>query len=280
MRYLITGANGQLGREFSKALKIKEEEFFTFSREELDIRDFKKIIDVFTQLKPKIVINCSAYNQVDRAEEEFDKALAVNSTGVANLALACRIIGALLIHYSTDYVFDGENKGLYTEEVLPNPINKYGLSKYLGEKQIESILDDYLIFRTSWVYGDGTQNFHYKLNQWVSNLGYLRVAADEFSVPTSTKTIVEITLKAVKKGLLGLFHLVNSGCASRYEWAKEYLSLQRINKFIYPAKQADFNLRAKRPYFSAMSNESISCALNITIPEWKEELKNFLGGVR
>lgn len=278
MKYLITGAKGQLGREFVRALESKGEKFLALSREELDIRDFKKITEVITQFRPYVVINCSAYNKVDKAEEEFEEALAVNSTGVANLAIACRTVGALLIHYSSDYVFDGEKQGLYNEEDKIAPINKYGLSKYLGERQIENILDEYLIFRTSWVYGEGTQNFLYKLNKWTNAQEYLKIASDEFSVPTSTRRIVEITLKAVKKETRGLFHLVNSGYASRYEWAKEYCKLRGISKFIYPAKQADFALKAKRPFFSAMSNEKISRMIGITIPDWREELKNFLGG--
>jgi len=278
MKYLITGAKGQLGREFVRALETLGAEFLALSREDLDIRDFQKVIDIFRQFKPQVVINCSAYNQVDKAEDEFDKALTVNCIGVSNLAIACRETGAFLVHYSTDYVFDGEKQGLYIENDKPNPLSKYALSKYLGERQIEAVLENYLIFRTSWVYGEGTQNFLYKLTQWIQSQDYLKIACDEFSVPTSTKIIVDVTLKALKSGLKGLFHLVCSGYASRYEWAKEYIRLKKIEKFIYPVSQAEFSLPAKRPRFSAMSNKKISKALNITIPLWNEELKRFVWG--
>ncbi len=230
MKCLITGAKGQLGREFVRALENLKAEFLALGREELDIRDFHKVLDIFKQFKPQVVINCSAYNQVDKAEDEFDKALSVNCIGVSNLATACRETGAFLVHYSTDYVFDGEKKGLYTEDDTPNPLSKYALSKYLGEKQIEAVLENYLIFRTSWVYGEGTQNFLYKLTQWINTQEYLKIACDEFSVPTSTKIIVDVTLKALKKGFKGLFHLVCSGYASRYEWAKEYLKIKGLKK--------------------------------------------------
>lgn len=277
MKYLITGALGQLGREFVKFLKNSGEEVLAFGREELDIRDFSKVLDTFKRLRPQVVINCSAYNQVDRAEEEFEEALSVNCTGVLNLAIACKETKALLIHYSTDYVFDGEKQGLYVEDDKPNPLSKYALSKYLGEKEIKTILEDYLIFRTSWVYGEGKQNFLYKLSQWAMKEEYLRIACDEFSVPTSTKTIVEITIRAFRQGLMGLYHLVNSGYASRYEWAKEYFKLKGIKRFIYPAYQSEFRLPARRPRFSAMSNEKISNLLDITIPYWNEDLKIFAG---
>ncbi len=145
----------------------------------------------------------------------------------------------------------------------------------MGEELVKQVLEDYLILRVSWVYGEGTQNFLYKLEEWAKKQEVLKVVVDEFSVPTSTKTIVEVTLKAIDAGLTGPYHLTNSGYASRYEWAKEYFKLKGINKLIYPALQADFNLPAKRPKWSVMSNEKISKALGITIREWKEELKSF-----
>jgi len=276
MKYLITGANGQLGRQFVNTLKSAGAHFLALSRQELDITDFEKVLATVEQFKPEVVINCAAYNHVDKAEEDFDSALKVNCIGVSNLAVACRQIKALLIHYSTDYVFDGHKQELYTEEDNPNPLNKYALSKYLGEKQVIAISERYIIFRTSWVYGEGTQNFLYKLEQWAKSHDYLRIACDEFSVPTSTRTIVEITLKAIDKGLTGLYHLVNSGYASRYEWAKEFFRIKGINKFIYPAYQHEFNLPAKRPRWSAMSNDRISKELGIEIKDWKEEMREFL----
>lgn len=280
MRYLIIGARGQLGREFIKTFERAGENFLALSREELDIREREKLRNVIDNFKPEVVINCSAYNQVDRAEEEFEEALSVNALAVANLAFECRQRRILLIHYSTDYVFDGLKRSLYTEEDRANPINRYGLSKYLGERNIQALLDEYLLFRTSWVYGEGANNFLCKLSQWAKEQEYLKVSIDEFSVPTSTRTIVEITLKAVKRELRGLFHLVNSGYASRYEWAKEYLREMGLEKFIYPVMQEEFRLPARRPYFSAMSNHRISKALGIEIPDWKEELKRFLGGLK
>ena len=274
-KFLITGAKGQLAREFVKELTNRGLEFTALTKEELDISDNNKVFKVIKEVKPNIVINCAAYNLVDKAESFPAEAIAVNTLGVANLAFACADVKAILVHYSTDYVFDGTKVGFYTEDDQTNPLNEYGKSKLFGEFFIQKVLENYLIFRVSWVYGEGTQNFLYKLEEWTKKQGVLKVAVDEFSVPTSTKTIVEVTLKAIDAGLSGLYHLTNSGYASRYEWTKEYFKLKGINKLIYPAFQADFNLPAKRPKWSVMSNEKISKALGITIRDWKEDLKSF-----
>ena len=274
-KVLITGARGQLGKEFVKVLSSKGIDFVALERKDLDVTNFEKVYKTLKEINPSVVINCSAYNQVDLAETEILKAFSTNAVGPYNLAIACREINAKLIHYFTDYVFDGIKKGLYTEEDSPNPLNQYARSKLLGEELVKQVLDNYLILRVSWVYGEGTQNFLYKLEEWAKKQEVLKVVVDEFSVPTSTKTIVEVTLKAIDAGLTGLYHLTNSGYASRYEWAKEYFKLKGINKLVYPALQADFNLPAKRPKWSVMSNEKISRALGITIRDWKEDLKSF-----
>jgi len=276
MKILITGAKGQLGQEFVKKLQRENKKFLALPRDKLDISNLKQVLQVFEEYKPDVVINCSAYNLVDRAEEEREIAYKTNAIGPKNLAFACQKYNTFLIHYSTDYVFDGKKETLYTEEDIPNPLSEYAKSKYLGEVFLKEETDRYLIFRVSWVYGEGKQNFIYKLLQWAQAQDYLKIACDEFSVPTSTRTIVEITLKAINAGLTGLYHLVNSDYASRYEWAKEVFRIKGIKKFIYPAYQADFNLPAKRPRFSAMSNEKICKNLGIKIKNWKEELREVL----
>ncbi len=276
MKILITGAKGQLGREFVKRLKKENKNFLALGRDKLDVGNLKQVLQVFEEYKPEVVINCSAYNFVDKAEREKEIAYKTNAIGPRNLAFACEKCKAFLVHYSTDYVFDGEKEGLYSEEDQPNPLNEYAKSKYFGELFLKEETERYLIFRVSWVYGEGKQNFVYKLMQMVKSQDYLRIACDEFSVPTSTRAIVEVTLKAISAGLTGLYHLVNTGYASRYEWAREVLRIKGIKKFIYPAYQGDFNLTAKRPRFSAMSNKKICKELEIEIKEWKEKLLCFL----
>ncbi|ODA43932.1 dTDP-4-dehydrorhamnose reductase [Thermodesulfovibrio sp. N1] len=275
MKLIITGAQGQLGREFIANLQEKGFDFIAFSKKELDVSNFVMVYQTIKAVKPDVIINCSAYNHVDLAEKERYLAHKVNSIGVYNLTIVASEVKAKLIHYSTDYVFDGTKQGFYTEEDDPNPLNEYAKSKLYGETLLQDFLDNYLIFRTSWVYGAGTQNFLYKLEQWAKDHEIIKIVVDEFSVPTSTRTIVEVTLKALDMGLNGLYHLTNSGFASRYEWAKEYFTLKGIKKLIYPALQADFNLPAKRPKWSVMSNEKLSKILGTDIPDWKGELKEF-----
>ena len=269
-KVLITGAGGQLGKEFVKVLSSKGVDFVALKRKDLDITNFEKVYKTLKEINPSIVINCSAYNQVDLAETEILQAFSTNAIGPYNLAITCREINAKLIHYSTDYVFDGTKQGLYTEEDKPNPLSQYARSKLLGEELVKQVLENYLIFRVSWVYGEGKQNFIYKLLQWAKEREDLQIAFNEVSVPTYTGFIVEKTLKALKKDLAGLYHLVPKGYASRYEWAKLALKLLGINKILIPVQKEIFNLPAKRPDFSAMGCEKIEKALGEEFEEWDE----------
>jgi len=269
MKYLILGKNGQLGKAFLNALQ--NEDILGLDKEDCDISDFDRLKEIFDSYRPDIVLNCSAYNFVDKAETDFPSAYKTNAYGVKNLAYLCKQYNAYFITYSTDYVFDGTKEGLYKEEDTPNPINEYGKSKLSGEIwTLEEGLEKCLIFRTSWVYGDGTQNFVYKLLNWAKNNDILKIAIDEFSVPTPTDFLVEKTLKAIDKNLSGLYHLVPNGYASRYEWAKLILKVYGIKKIIIPVSKEVFNLPARRPDFSALDSSKIQKDLNENFEEWND----------
>ncbi|BBB33411.1 dTDP-4-dehydrorhamnose reductase [Thermotomaculum hydrothermale] len=275
-KIIITGKNGQLAKEFIKLLSLKNINFFAFDKKQLDISDFNKVNTVLKEINPDFVINCAAYNFVDKAEEERKKAYSVNTIGVENLAKVCRGIKCKIVHYSTDYVFDGNKKALYIEKDIPNPLNYYGKTKLEGEKKIKEICENFLIFRVSWVYGEGGNNFVAKFLNWAKKNKNLKVSENEVSIPTYAKTIAKKSLKAIEEGLTGLFHLTNSGYASRYQWAlkiKEYLNLSNN---IEPVNSSIFNLKAKRPEFSAMDNSFISKSLGIDIPQWDKDLKKYL----
>jgi dTDP-4-dehydrorhamnose reductase len=204
-------------------------------------------------------------------------AFAVNATGPRYLAQAAAKHKAVLVHFGSDYVFDGlKEQGLYNEDDATNPLNEYGKSKLAGERHVLDELDQCLILRLSWVFGPGKQNFIYKLNQWAKNNEYLRVACDEFSVPTFSETVVDVTLKALDRGLTGRHHLTNSGFCSRYEWAKLILRSLGVEKFIRPVTMDSFQLPAKRPQFSAMSNDRIARLLDLSIPAWDEGVRSYL----
>jgi dTDP-4-dehydrorhamnose reductase len=274
-KFLVIGKNGQLGKEFVKHFSKTSTDYIALGHSEIDISDLDNVIEVINQIKPEIIINTSAYNQVDLAEKDYEIAFKTNSFGIHNLVRASNQNKSLLVHYGTDYIFDGtKNDGLYTELDNPNPLSQYARSKYMGE----SFLNDYskhLLFRVSWVFGDGEQNFIYKFKQWSKNK-IMKISGDEVSVPTSTKTIVDITLKSINQDLRGLYHLTNTGYCSRYEYAKFITNTLKLNNIIYPVNMNSFNLPAERPTFSAMDNSKIQKILNIDIESWQDAVKDFL----
>jgi len=277
MKYLITGKNGQLAQAFIKRFEKQPIDFSAPDESQFNITSQKTVADVVATWKPDIILNCAAYNLVDKAEQDRDAAFAVNASGPGILAQASAKQNAILVHFGSDYVFDGlKENGLYTEDDAVNPLNEYGRSKLLGEQQVVQECEKYLILRLSWVFGAGKQNFIYKLAVWAESSEYLKIACDEFSVPTYTDTVVDFTLKALEQGVTGQYHLTNSGFCSRYEWAKLILNNLGITKFVRPVTMDSFNLPAMRPKFSAMSNGKLSSLLNTRIPTWEESVRSFL----
>lgn len=277
MKYLITGKNGQLAHAFIERFEKLGIDYSAPEESKLDITDGNLVAHAVASYKPDIIINCAAYNLVDGAEQEKDKAFEINAKGPQHLARAAEQRKAMIVHFGSDYVFDGLKENcLYTEDDCVNPQNEYGKSKLSGEKLVAQECEHHLILRLSWVFGSGKQNFIYKLRTWTETNEYMKIACDEFSVPTYTETVVDGTLRAIEQGLRGLFHLTNSGFCSRYEWAKLILATLGINKFIRPVPMDSFNLPAKRPRFSAMSNRKIADRLNIQIPDWEESVRSFL----
>jgi len=277
MKYLITGRNGQLARAFTRKFEAHSTDFSAPDESRLDITDSANVMEAVAAYKPDVIINCAAYNLVDKAEQEREKVFAVNEAGPKNLARAAGKHKAVLVHFGSDYVFDGtKENGLYTEEDPPHPLNEYGKSKLSGEDLAGETDGNFLVFRLSWVYGDGQQNFIYKLTEWAKRSEYLKIACDEFSVPTAADTAVDITLRSLDAGLRGLYHLTNTGFCSRYEWATFITKQLGIQKFIRPVSMDIFDLPAKRPKFSAMSNARLSAVLKVDIPSWERALEAFL----
>lgn len=280
MIFIITGAQGQLAREFQKTLKKLDHTVTAFDREGLDISDSHVVNDKITEHNPDVVINCASYNLVDKAEEDFDTACGVNATGVRHLAVACKKSNILLVHYSTDYVFDGTKEDFYTEEDEPNPVSKYGESKLQGEQLLKQEADNFLLFRVSWVFGEGKSNFLHRLSEWARKNRTLKIVSDQVSVPTYTEDIVNVTMFALNKGLRGMYHLTNSGYASRYEFARYYIEQMEMDNLVMPVTSDYFPSPAKRPYFSAMSNRKLSQALNVDIPDWKLGIERYVKNIQ
>ncbi len=276
MKFLVTGSSGQLAGSFISRFQRMDIPCVAPPEGELDITDPSCVENALINESPDVVINCAAYNNVESAETQPAPAYAVNSDGVGNLAEACRSQGRFLIHYGTDYVFDGTAKSAYTEDDTTAPLNEYGKSKLAGEEALRSSGCDHLLLRVSWVYGNGEQNFLHKMQTWAEGRTSLQVVTDQVSIPTYCEDIALYTLKALDRGLQGLYHLTNTGFASRYDVATLFFQLCSNAIELLPADSSTFSSPVQRPVFSAMSNARLTEALGEPIPTWQDALGRFV----
>lgn len=279
MKYMITGSKGQLGYAFQQILKNNENnEIFLVDIEELDITNLGAVRNTVNETKPDILINCAAYNAVDKAEEDWETAYMVNGIGPRNLAIVCKENDTPLVHYSSDYVFDGQKGTPFSIADEPNPINQYGKSKLLGERFVQSLCYKYLLIRTSWVFGPGGKpgcNFVDKVLNWAEKNNHLKIVDDQISSPTYTFDLAEATLTLLGQSNWGLYHITNSGRCSRYEWAKVILETIGWKGVIDTAKSSDFPSPAHRPEISLMYHFPLPKLL-FQIPSWQESTEKFL----
>ncbi|MEX0660859.1 MAG: dTDP-4-dehydrorhamnose reductase [Balneolaceae bacterium] len=263
MRFLITGAKGQLGREWMKFLKDSDHEIFGFGSKELDITDVKNVQAIFKQVNPDLVINCAAYTKVDQAEEEPEIAFKVNEIGVMNLSAACGIFGAKLVHYSTDYVFSGnadDNKiypNGYPEDVNPDPINVYGKSKRAGEEAIEKQNSDGLILRVSWLCGQYGNNFVKTMLRLGKEKSELNVVDDQFGSPTFCFDVVEKTMGLINQEKNGYFHISSEGSITWFQLAEKIFEMSDDSPRLNPVPSTAFASKAKRPAFSYLNTHKL-----------------------
>jgi len=275
MRALITGSSGQLACAFASRFRLDGTCFLAPPEVQLDITDPASVESAVSVFRPDVILNCAAYNNVDAAEQSPSPAFAVNRDAVAILASAARRHGARLVHYGTDYVFDGAAAAPYHEEDATAPLNVYGQSKLEGEQAALDAGPGCLLLRVSWVFGDGVQNFFFKLREWSQARQTLRVVWDQLSVPTYTEDIVTLTLRALDRGLEGRWHLTNSGYASRYETARFFLKCLKKDCFVIPVSSDAFPSPARRPFCSVMSNRRLAAALHADIPPWEDAVERF-----
>lgn len=284
MRILLLGKNGQLGWELQRCLQPLGE-VVAVDYPEIDLGAPGSLRPLIQQLNPQILLNATAYTAVDRAETEPDLAMQINAIAPAIMAEACLARDCILIHYSTDYVFDGTKGSPYTEDDVPHPLNQYGYSKWKGEQAIQEVGGLYLIFRTAWVYSLRGDSFVRKVLQWSRQQETLRVVDDQISNPTWARMLAEITSLLLARYSVdelaeskGLYHLAGDGCCSRYDWAKAILELEpspadQIARQILPASSADFPTPAQRPLLSALNCERFVSVFSLRLPPWKEALK-------
>lgn len=282
MRILVTGANGQLGMTFRAiAPKHPEHEFFFCTSKELDVTDPNSVEAVIQNYTPEVVINCAAYTAVDRAEEEPEKAYAVNADGVKNLVDACQKISAALIHFSTDYVFDGRKNKPYTEIDEPNPINIYGKSKLAGEKHVLSSDLKATVIRTSWVYSEFGNNFVQTMLRLGRERKSLNVVNDQFGSPTYARdlAVASLIVAQYSKRFISppsLYHFSNDGVISWFDFASEIMILAKSKCEICPISSNLFPQLAERPSFSVLKKSKFIEDFNLKTTNWKESLMKMI----
>jgi len=275
MKYLIAGASGQLAKAFISRFEEKGMAFAAPPESAFDITCAAAVEAVFAAAKPDVIINCAAYNAVDAAELDPAPAYRINADAVTTLSAAAARHNAAIVHYGSDYVFDGQTETPYGETDATAPLNAYGESKLAGERAALGGAAESLVLRLSWVYGNGNQNFFHKMLQWAEGRNVLKVVWDQLSVPTYAEDIVTYTLAALEKNLRGLYHLTNTGYASRYEVARHFLKCRGNDITVIPVSSDTFPSPVKRPFFSAMSNAKLTAALLQSIPTWENAVERF-----
>jgi dTDP-4-dehydrorhamnose reductase len=286
MHILLLGKTGQLGWELHRALAPLGE-LSSLDYPEIDLAKPDDLCSAIQLQKPQVLINATAYTQVDRAESEPDIAMQVNASAPGALAECARSIGAVFIHYSTDYVFDGAKGSPYREDDPPNPLSVYGRSKLAGEQAVAALDGSYLILRTSWVYSLRRESFVNKVLGWARQHPVMRVVADQIGSPTWARMLAEATAMLLAQGSphiqgwvrerRGLYHLAGSGAASRFEWARAILDQDpdrnsQICRELLPAKTSDFPTPAARPLYSALDCSRFTAVFGLQLPPWQAAL--------
>jgi dTDP-4-dehydrorhamnose reductase len=282
MKVLLTGARGQLATEVARGWAGRAE-VVALDAAALDVTRLGDVRAQVRSIGPAAVVNCAAYNAVDRAEDDFAAACLVNGIGPRNLAIAAEEQGVPLVHFGTDYVFDGEKDTPYTIADAPRPLSRYGESKLLGESMVRTLCRRHLVIRLSWVFGAGGDSFPRKLVAWSAGKRQLRVVTDQVSCPTYTVDAAELIWKLRDAGAYGLYHLSNTGVCSRFEWARFIAARVGLEVEVLPATERDFPTPARRPRYSALDPFPLLETVGALAPPWQEATERFLseqGAVR
>lgn len=292
-KILVTGKSGQVGFELERALQGLGT-VVALDRAGLDLADFDQVRQVVRDVKPTIIINPAAYTSVDKAESEPALAQRINGEAPGVLAEEARRLGAPLIHYSTDYVFDGTKAGAYDETDVVNPQNVYGVSKLSGERAIAEVDGTHLILRTSWVYGQRGKNFLLTMLRLAAERRELRIVADQWGAPTWAATIAAMTSHIVAQGLVknkggrdwwreksGVYHMTASGWTTWFDFANAIFELASPpNKpATIPIASSEYPVPARRPANSRLSNDKLAAVFGLRAPDWRDALQLCLAGL-
>ncbi len=277
---LVTGTGGQVGYELARLLPVHGE-VAALDRSQLDLADVDAIRATIRAIRPRLIVNAAAYTAVDQAEREPELAEAINACAPGVLAEEAKRLGALLIHYSTDYVFDGAASTPYGEDAPTNPLNVYGRSKLHGEQAIAAAGGMSITLRTSWVYGLRGRNFLLTIRRLAAERDELSIVADQFGVPNWARTLAEATATLVGRGLpdlaecRGLYHLSGTGTASWFEFARAIVGPVGRPRLV-PITTAEYPTAARRPAYAVLEASRFERTFGFGLPEWHAMLRDCL----
>lgn len=285
-KILVTGRGGQVGWELERTLATLGD-VVSFDRNELDLQNSELIVKRIRDVRPTIIVNPAAYTAVDKAESEPDLAMKINGEAVGVMAEEAKKLNAILVHYSTDYVFNGSNKNPYLESEPTNPLNVYGKSKLLGETNIQASGCKHLILRTSWVYGKRSKNFLLTMLRLAKEKNELKVVSDQIGAPTWSRLLAEATAQIlthfhegsdVSDKRWGIYHLTSSGQTSWHGFAESifrlYETVHNVRvPILKPIATKQYPTPAKRPLYSVLSNEKTLRTFGISLPSWERGLE-------
>jgi len=280
MKILITGVNGQVGHALMR--ELNEYELVDLSRQDCDLTIPDQIKQVIDQHQPDLIINPAAYTKVDQAEDEPELAFKINRDAPKVMAEKAREYNIPLIHFSTDYVFDGEEESAYTEEDVTNPLGVYGQSKLAGEKSIQEVGGQFYIFRTSWVYSNIGHNFFLNMKRLGAEQKERKVVADQIGVPTSNQFLAEQVQQIIpklNKNNTGMYHLVPDRSCSWYEFAKVIITNTNSQfnlENLYSIQTNEFPSKTKRPKNSILNNAKIKQTFNLELNNWQTGLERII----
>ena len=292
MKILLAGKDGQVGWELSRSL-LPVGEVIALGRDQFDLSRPEELRGPIRRIKPDFIVNAAAYTAVDRAEKEADLAGIINGVAPGVMAEEAKTIDALFVHYSTDYVFDGEKEAPYKENDVPNPLNVYGRSKLDGERIIEASGCNFLILRTAWVYASRGKNFGRTILRLAEERESLDVIADQYGTPTSADLIADITALIIhqlkqdqdrKSKLNGVYHLTASGSTTWYDYARFILETAQLNQGSFtlkphalrPVPAVEYLSTTKRPGNSTLDTGKLADAFGLSIPDWKVQVRRMV----
>lgn len=275
-KILVTGCNGQLGREIQKEYENDGAMLICTDVGDLDISDNEQVMRYVHDLQPDVIMNCAAYTAVDACENEWDLAYRINAIGPRNLAIAARETGAKLMHISTDYVFEGNAHEPYTEFDEVHPVSAYGKTKLEGERFVQQFAERYFILRTAWLYGEGN-NFAKTMLRLAESHDEVRVVCDQFGSPTSAAELAKVMHRLEPTENYGLFHATCEGSCSWADFAEEIFRLAGKTTKVTRVTTEEYGSTTKRPAYSVLDNYMLRLTTGARMADWKDALRAYLG---